>query len=99
MNPNDIAPMIVGTTLILVTGGVVLLRPLTKRLGDYLETLTRARRAPQAAIEPRIVETLERMEERLRMLEDRQDFTDSLLNRAGQKAHLESGTRAVDRQG
>ena len=37
MNPQDVAPMIVFTTLIVVTGGVVLLRPLVRRLGDLID--------------------------------------------------------------
>jgi hypothetical protein len=81
MNPNDVAPMIVATTLIIVTGAVALLRPIAKRLGTYLEAMTFDKQKPQTSIEPRIVETLERMDERLRLLEERLDFTDSLLAR------------------
>jgi hypothetical protein len=82
MNPNDVAPMIVATTLIIVTGAVALLRPIAKRLGAYLEAVTfEKQKQPQKTIEPRIVETLERMDERLRLLEERLDFTDSLLSR------------------
>ena len=81
MNPNDVAPMIVATTLIIVTGAVALLRPIAKRLGAYLEAVTFEKQKPQKTIEPRIVETLDRMDERLRLLEERLDFTDSLLAR------------------
>jgi hypothetical protein len=82
MNPSDVAPMIVGVTLILVGGGVALLRPIAKRLGAYLETVTRAKRdEPKPVIDERMVETLERIEQRLRLVEERQDFTDALLSR------------------
>lgn len=93
MNPNDVAPMIVGMTLILVGGGVVLLRPITRRLGDYLETITRARRQEPPAVEPRVMETLERIEDRLRMLEERQDFTDALLRRGEESRKLGAAGR------
>ena len=82
MNPNDVAPMIVATTLIIVTGEVGLLRPIAKRLGAYLEAVTFEKQKPQKSVEPRIVETLERMDERLRLLEERLDFTDALLARS-----------------
>jgi len=90
MNPNDVAPMIIAATLILVGGGVALLRPITKRLGDYLETITRAGRQQPPALEPRVVETLERIEDRLRLLEERQDFTDALLRRGEESRRLRS---------
>jgi hypothetical protein len=82
MNPNDVAPMVVGALFIVVSGGVLVLRPLARRLGDLLEAMVAERRRPPVTIEPRIVETLERVEERLRLLEERQDFTDALIGRS-----------------
>lgn len=94
MSPSDVAPMIVFTTLIVVTGGVVLLRPLAKRLGDLLDVAIAERRrnlAPpdQTADQARLVTIVESMEERLSRLEDRQDFTDSLLS-ASKRSGIES---------
>ena len=47
MDWDALAPMIVGVTLIITTGGVVLLRPLTKRLVELLELTTRQKANPQ----------------------------------------------------
>jgi len=86
MNPGDIAPMIVMTTLIIVTGGVILLRPLARRLGDLIDVMIADRRRaarPDAIASPadaeRIVSAMESIDHRLRQLEERQDFTESLL--------------------
>lgn len=85
---DEIAPMLVGITLILTTGGVILLRPISKRLGTYLELLADERRARlNPAAKPtdtaRIVALLENMEERIARIEDRQEFTDRLLTDRG----------------
>ena len=75
-----IAPMLVAIILILTVGGVVLLRPLSKRLGELLEAMARERERPQLGQEmERLREVLETMSGRLALLEERQDFTDALL--------------------
>lgn len=80
MDPDAVAPMVLGVTLFVVTGGVLVFRPLAKRIGDYLEMLIENRRAEQRLPpDRRLIETLERVEERLRLLEERQDFTDAML--------------------
>ena len=79
---DDIAPMLVLMTLILTTGAVALLRPLAKRLGDLLEL--RAKQARGEIENPqmeRMERTLESLSSRLALLEERQDFADSLLRR------------------
>jgi hypothetical protein len=96
MNPADIAPMVVAVTLIVVGGGVALLRPISKRLGAYLEAATRARREGPPALEPRVMETLERIDERLRLVEERQDFTDALLNRPSRRERIAAPARTSD---
>lgn len=72
--------MLVLMTLILTVAGVVLLRPLAKRLGDLLELMVEQRRSSlggeEAAPTRELVETLSA---RTALLEERQDFTDSLL--------------------
>lgn len=76
-----LAPMIVAVTLILTVGGVMLLRPLARRAGDLLEAMAAEKREPKR-LPPdtqRVVELLESMNARLERLEERQDFTDSLL--------------------
>jgi hypothetical protein len=75
--------MVLGIVLMLVLGGVILLRPITKRLGAYLEVLAEERRRSvptgQVADVQRIASTLEAMDRRLAALEERQEFTDALL--------------------
>jgi hypothetical protein len=89
VNPGDVAPMVVFLAALVVGGGVALLRPITKRLGAYIEAVTlEKRRPPERSVEPRVIESLERIEERLHLLEERQDFTDSLLARGTRPAPL-----------
>ncbi|HSL71007.1 MAG TPA: hypothetical protein VK864_12245 [Longimicrobiales bacterium] len=84
MNPNDVAPMVLGVAFFVVTGGVLLLRPITKRLGTFLEVLAEERRRaitapPPPTDEARLVGVLEILDRRLARLEERQAFTDELL--------------------
>ena len=75
-----LAPMIVMVTLIVTTGGVVLLRPLTKRLVKLLEVTTREKANPQVQGDSDVMrDLLETMNSRLALLEERQDFTERLL--------------------
>ena len=86
MNPGDVAPMVLGVTFFVITGAVILLRPITKRLGTYLEVLANERRSAQAPAQiddARLANVLESMDQRMRRLEERQAFTDALL--AGRK--------------
>jgi hypothetical protein len=84
MNPGDVAPMVMGVTFFVVTGAVMLFRPITKRLGYYLEVLANERKQPPAALpqvdETRLANVLESLDQRLRRLEERQSFTDALLS-------------------
>lgn len=76
-----VAPMIFSIVLVLTVGGVVLLRPLTKRLVELIEVMTREKGQPRLQQDIRHVsELLETMSSRLRLLEERQDFTDALLH-------------------
>jgi hypothetical protein len=85
---DEIAPMVVGVFLIVTTGAVALLRPITKKLGTYLEVLAEERRlALQERAQPslkaneaaRLAAALERIEDRLAHVEKNQDFTERLL--------------------
>ena len=78
--------MVLGVTFFVMSGAVILLRPITKRLGTYLEVLANERKAALSAPpvdDSRLVNVLESMEQRMRRLEERQAFTDALL--AGRK--------------
>ena len=99
---DDIAPMLVAITLILTAGGVAILRPLTKRVGELLEIMAKEKRQPRQAPPEtqRMVELMESMHTRLERLEERQDFTDSLLapgrdGRTLPRARSESPERTV----
>ena len=86
-----VAPMIFSIVLVLTVGGVVLLRPLTKRLVELIEVMTREKGQPRLQQDiGHISDLLETMNSRLRLLEERQDFTDSLLNaqRQGSRGEL-----------
>lgn len=75
-----LAPMIVMVTLIITTGGVVLLRPLTKRLVELLEVTTREKANPRVQRDSEVIrDLLETMNSRLALLEERQDFAERLL--------------------
>lgn len=97
MNPNDVAPLVLGVVFFLTVGGVLVLRPLAKRLGSYLDLLVDERRRTlpaQPVPDDRVVNALENLDRRLARLEERQDFTDQLLS-SKQPGRLESH---VDRQ-
>lgn len=75
-----LAAMIVMVTLIVTTGGVVLLRPLTKRLVELLEVTTREKANPRVQGDSEVIrDLLETMNSRLALLEERQDFAERLL--------------------
>jgi hypothetical protein len=82
-----IAPMVTGTVFILTVGGVLVLRPIAKRLGAVLELYAREK---QAGLEGEVQQTrdlLETMDARLRLIEERQDFTERLLNTRDREAN------------
>jgi hypothetical protein len=74
-----IAPMIMSVVFILTVGGVVVLKPVMNRLVELLEVMARAKGAGGLDGDPHVRDLLESMNSRLALLEDRQDFTDRLL--------------------
>jgi CRP-like cAMP-binding protein len=80
MDWDNIAPMIVVVTLFLSIAGVLILRPLTKRLGDLIEITSRRQQGETRREEvTRLTEVIGRLADRLEHLEQRQDFTDQLV--------------------
>lgn len=77
-----IAPMIVSVIFILTVGGVVLLSPIAKRLSDIVELFAAERRDGLSGDVHQMRELLETIDARMRLLEDRQDFTERLLQSA-----------------
>jgi hypothetical protein len=74
-----IAPMIVAVVLILTAGGVLVLRPIAKRLSELLELYARERTTGLEQEVTRMRDLLETMNARLQLMEDRQDFTERLI--------------------
>ena len=74
-----IAPMIMTVVLILTVGGVVVLRPIAKRIGDLLEVYAKERSDGLEGDVHQIRDLLETMNARLQLMEERQDFTERLL--------------------
>lgn len=78
-----IAPMIVSVVLVLTVGGVVLLRPVTKRLGALLDVMVLEKSRSSRTDDHRLIETIDTLNDRLSLLEERQDFTERLIGRGG----------------
>ena len=75
-----LAPMIVVVTITLSTAGVLIFRPLAKRLGDLIEiTGRRQSGAPRSEDIARLTEVVGTLADRLEHLEQRQDFADRIL--------------------
>jgi len=84
MGPGQLeilAPMVFAVILTLTIGGVILLKPIANKLGTLLEAMAKEKQEPRLTEDlGHIRELLETMNGRLSLLEERQDFTDALLN-------------------
>jgi hypothetical protein len=69
-------------TFFLSVAAVMILRPVTKKLGGFLDALTRERIQPPAQdhSDGRVITLLEHMNKRLDSMEDRLDFTERLVS-------------------
>ena len=74
-----IAPMVVSIVFILTTGGVLVMRPLAKRISELLEVYARDRDSGLEREVGQMRDLIETMNARLQLMEERQDFTDRLL--------------------
>lgn len=74
-----VAPMIVSIVLILTVGGVVLLRPLARRLGALLDVMVLEKSKTSGMEDRSLGDAIEAMNDRLLLLEERQDFTERLI--------------------
>ena len=79
MDPEILAPLILTIVLTLTVGGVLLLRPIAKRLGDIVELMIRGRQGEAEGELRRMGDLLETVSARMALLEERQDFTERLL--------------------
>lgn len=78
-----VAPMIVSIVLIVTVGGVVLLRPLARRLGALLDVMVLEKSKTSGMEDRSIGDAIEAMNDRLSLLEERQDFTERLIASEG----------------
>lgn len=82
-----LAPMIVAMVFILTVGGVLILRPISKRVSDLLELYARDKQSGLQGDVHQIRDLVETMNARLQLMEERQDFTERLLT--GKKENSE----------
>jgi hypothetical protein len=76
-----IVPMIFAVILTLTIGGVILLKPMSNKLGTLLEAMAKEKNEPQLSNEiSHIRDLLETTNARLALLEERQEFTEALLS-------------------
>ena len=81
-----VAPMAAAIVLFLTIGGVLVLRPIAQHLGGYLEALTQRQLEPGKDQElEHMREMLETMSQRVALLEERQDFSERLLESQSRK--------------
>ncbi len=94
MDWDVIAPLITVVVLILTVGGVLLLRPIAKRLGDIAELMLREKREGAEGELRRMGDLLENVDARMRLLEERQDFTERLLGSPDRVKEIDDGPRS-----
>ena len=84
---DEVAFMMIPITLFVVVGAVILFRPITKRLGDLLEAIAlEKKRGLDSADSMRQRETISALESRIALLEERQNFTESLLTNSNHRS-------------
>ena len=80
---NALAGLLIPMTIVLTTGGVLVLRPIAKRLGVLLEAMAREKTQQPSDDVRRLHQSLDTLNERLSLIEERQDFTERLIGRGG----------------
>ncbi|HET9983209.1 MAG TPA: hypothetical protein VFQ38_06470 [Longimicrobiales bacterium] len=83
MDPMALAGMIFTLILVVLIGGIIVLFPITKRLGLLLESKLQERGKPPAlapADTARLLEAVAALEAEVRRLAERQEFTERLVS-------------------
>ena len=76
---GELVAIIVPVSFIITTGAVILLWPITRRLGEYLEVLAQEKRmAMRSGDSTRLQQALEEVSQRLALLEERVEFSEKL---------------------
>ena len=91
MDWDVIAPLIMVVVLTLTVGGVLLLRPIAKRLGDIVELMLREKQEGAQGELRRMGDLLENVHARVRLLEERQDFSERLLGSSDRAKEIDDG--------
>ncbi len=90
MDWEFIAPMVVLITLFLSIAGVLIFRPLSKRLADLLQSMHRDKQARLSESDVvNLTEHVDRLADRVEQLEERQDFSERLLLSMGSREATE----------
>jgi len=85
MPPYDILPALLGALFILTTGGVILLRPISKQLAALLAQFAAEKQRALEKDPEQVRELMYNMDSRLQLLEERLDFTERLLTSGPRK--------------
>jgi|HigsolmetaAR202D_1030399.scaffolds.fasta_scaffold08354_1 hypothetical protein len=76
---GELAGVIISVSFMVTTAAVVLLWPITRRLGAYLEVLVQEKRSvARLETNERVEQLLEEVSQRLALLEERVEFAERL---------------------
>ena len=92
---ESIAAMVVSVVFFLSIAGVILLRPISKRLGSLVEAMAEEKRGGLPKVKDQLDQMrqlLEAQHERLTLMEERLDFTENLVRQASDRKSLEAGS-------
>lgn len=79
MDWEGLAALVVPMVFIVTVGGVIVLRPIAKRLGTLLDAMAAERSGAPLGETRRLHEAVEALNDRLSLLEERQEFTERLI--------------------
>ncbi len=79
MDWEALVALVVPSLFIVTAGGVLILRPIAAKLGTLLDAMAREKSSSALEETRRLRETVEAMNDRLSLLEERQDFTERLI--------------------
>ncbi len=90
---EEIIALLIPIVFILAAASVLILRPITKRLGEALQQIQQDRheaRLDQGQLE-QVRAVVESVQDRLELVEQRQSFFESLIESRSEKARLVKG--------
>ena len=81
MDWEALVALVVPSLFIVTAGGVLILRPIAGKLGTLLDAMAREKSSSALEEARRLSETVKTITERLSLLEERQEFTERLIER------------------